>query len=69
MGISPHIYKAHTLAYTMKKTIKELQRKERKSIKLGLRIKPSESAWLKKNNVSPQQLFDSALEDLMKEKI
>lgn len=55
-----------TLDYTMEKTIKELQRKERKSVKIGLRIKPSESAWMKKNNVSPQRLWDSALEELMK---
>ncbi len=51
--------------YTMEKTIKELQRKERKSMKLGLRIKKSESVWMKKHNVSPQRLWDESLKELM----
>ena len=48
--------------------IKDIQRKERKSIPLALRIKKSWSVWMKENNVSPQALFDSALEELMKKK-
>ena len=47
--------------------IKDIQRKERKKIPLALRIKESQSVWMKKNNISPQALFDKALEDLMKE--
>ncbi len=47
--------------------IKEIQKKERKIIPLALRIKKSQSVWMKKNNVSPQALFDKALEELMKE--
>jgi len=50
--------------YTME--IKDLQRKERKNIPLALRIKKSQSVWMKENNVSPQALFDKALEELMK---
>jgi len=46
--------------------IKDLQRKERKNIPLALRIKKSQSVWMKENNVSPQALFDKALEELMK---
>ena len=46
--------------------IKNLQRKERKTIPLALRIKKSQSMWMKEKNVSPQALFDKALEDLMK---
>ena len=50
--------------YTME--IKDLQRKERKNIPLALRIKKSQSVWMKENNVSPQALFDKTLEELMK---
>ena len=45
----------------------DIQRKERKKIPLALRIKKSRSVWMKKNNVSPQALFDKALEELMEE--
>lgn len=48
--------------------IKDIQRKERKKITLALRIKKTESDWMKENNVSPQALFDKALEELMKGK-
>ncbi|GAG76758.1 unnamed protein product, partial [marine sediment metagenome] len=43
-----------------------LQKKERKNKPINLRIKSSDSIWLRKNNVSPQRLFDQALEDLKK---
>ena len=46
--------------------IKDIQRKEKKKISLALRIKESQSKWMKDNNVSPQALFDKALEKLMK---
>jgi hypothetical protein len=46
--------------------IKDLQRKERKNIPLALRIKKSQSMWMKEKNVSPQALFDGALEEQMK---
>ncbi len=52
--------------YTME--IKDIQRKERKRIPLALRIKKSQAVWMKKNNVSPQALFDRALEELMKKR-
>ena len=46
--------------------IKDIRTKERKRIKLAIRIKKSQSVWMKENNVSPQALFDKALEELMK---
>ncbi len=46
--------------------IKDVQSKERKKIPIALRIKKSQSTWMKDNNVSPQALFDKALEELMK---
>ena len=46
--------------------IEKIQRKERKKISLALRIKKSQSVWMKEKNVSPQALFDLALEELMK---
>jgi len=46
--------------------IKDIQRKEKKKISLALRIKKSQSVWMKDNNVSPQALFDKVLEELMK---
>ncbi len=48
--------------------IKDIQRKERKEIKVQLRIKKSQSAFMKKNNISPQALFDKSLEKLMEKK-
>ena len=51
---------------TMEINVKDLQRKERKSIPLALRIKKSQSVWMKEKNVSPQALFDTALQELMK---
>lgn len=48
--------------------IKDVQSKERKKISITLRIKKSESMWMKEKNVSPQALFDKALEELMKKK-
>jgi len=50
----------------MEINIKDLQRKERKKISLALRIKKSQSVWMKENNISPQALFDKTLEELMK---
>ncbi len=50
----------------MEINIKDLQRKERKRISLALRIKKSQSMWMKEKNVSPQAFFDKALEELMK---
>lgn len=46
--------------------IKDIQRKERKKLPLALRIKKSQAVWMKKHKVSPQALFDKALEELMK---
>ena len=59
------VYKCiYTCIYTME--LKDLQRKERKTIPLALRIKKSQSKWMKEKNISPQALFDKALEELMK---
>ncbi len=49
--------------YTME--INEIQKKERKNVRINLSIKKSESLWLKEKTISPQRLFDMALKELM----
>jgi hypothetical protein len=38
--------------------------KERKTIRINLKITPSTAKWMKKNNISPQGMFDIALQEL-----
>jgi len=44
--------------------IKNIQKKERKNIFLSLRVKKSDSVWMKEKKISPQRLFDTALKEL-----
>lgn len=49
--------------------IKDVRRKaseERKNVRINLKITKSVSKWLKKENISPQKLFDEAIKDLKK---
>lgn len=48
--------------------IKDVQRIERRSIPVTIRILPSVSKFLKENNVSPTIVFDKAVEELMNKK-
>lgn len=41
--------------------------KERKSIPISVRTFPSYSKWMKENEVSPNAVFNKAIEELMKE--
>ena len=41
-------------------------KKERKSINIGIRTFPSYSDWMKKKDISPTAFFNKALEELMK---
>jgi len=46
--------------------IKDLQRKELREKVITIRTYPSYSTWLKKNDISPSELFNKAIEELMK---
>jgi len=48
--------------YTME--IKDIQKKERKNMRINLGIKKSDSVWMKEKKISPQRLFDTALKEL-----
>ncbi len=50
--------------------MKDIQRKggELKKIRVNLLTTKSSSKWMKENNVSPQALFDKALEEMKKKK-
>lgn len=48
--------------------IKGLQRKEGKSVQISIRTSKAKSEFMKKNNLSPNAVFDKAIEELMKEK-
>ncbi len=43
------------------------QRKEKKSIRINLKITKSISQWMKENEISPQKVFDLALKELKNE--
>ena len=45
--------------------IQNIQRKEKKVIRINLKTTKKVSSWLKENNVSPQLLFDEAVKELM----
>ncbi len=43
----------------------DVQNKERKSVTISIRTYPKYSEWMKENNVSPNKVFDKALEELI----
>jgi len=45
--------------------IQKIQRKEKKSVMLSFRITPSESKYMRENNISPSLLFREALKELI----
>lgn len=45
--------------------IQKIQRKEKKSVMLSFRITPSESKYIRENNISPSLLFREALKELI----
>ena len=47
---------------------KKIERIEKKSININMKIKPSVSKYLKEKNYSPTRIFDEAVKDLMEEK-
>ena len=47
---------------------KERPKGERKTKRLNLRTDKEASKWMKDNNVSPQLVFDEAINELMKRK-
>ena len=49
----------------MKKTdIQKLQRKEKKTMTISIRIKPQLSKWLNKEKLSPTAIFETACKEL-----
>ena len=45
--------------------IKDIQRNEKKTVRINLLIFPSVDKWLRDNNISPTALFDTAVKELM----
>lgn len=48
--------------------IKNVQKRERKSVVMSIRITKKVSAWMKEKNVSPTAVFNEAIKDLIKKK-
>ena len=48
------------------KNVKRKVSEERKNVRINLKITKSVSTWLKKEDISPQKLFDEAIKDLRK---
>ena len=48
--------------------IKDVQKKERKTIKISIRTYPSFSKWMREKGVSPNAIFDLAVRELMNKK-
>lgn len=44
--------------------IENLTRIERKTLRIGVRIKPSQNKWIREKNYSPTAIFQEALKDL-----
>lgn len=44
----------------------KIKKSERKSIVISVRVRPSQSKWLKQKSYSPTAIFQEALLDLMK---
>jgi len=49
--------------------LQDVQRRPRKEIHISLRTDKSTSKWLRENRISPQSVFDKAIEELIKEQI
>ncbi len=47
--------------------IQEVQKIETKTVTISIRTYPSKSKWMRENKVSPNAIFDIALNELMKE--
>lgn len=47
--------------------LKEIQRPELKDVQMTIRTTSTKKQWMKDNNVSPQRVFELALEELMEE--
>lgn len=45
----------------------DVQKKERKSVSISIRTYPAYSKWMKENKISPNSVFNKALEELMEE--
>jgi len=43
----------------------DVQNKERKTVTISIRTYPSYAEWIKDNNVSPNKVFDKAMEELI----
>lgn len=48
--------------------IKDVTKKERKDVRINLKISKKNSKWMKEKNISPQKLFDTSLKELQAEK-
>ena len=49
--------------------IEDVQRKPRKEVPISLRTDKATSEWLRKKGISPQSVFDKAIEELMQEQV
>lgn len=47
--------------------IQNIQRKDRKNVRVNLKTTKQVSKWMKDKNISPQALFDESVKELMKE--
>jgi len=47
---------------------KDIQRKERRTITIGIRVNKKHSEFMREKNISPSKLFIKALEELMGDK-
>lgn len=52
-----------------KMKLQDVQRRPRKEIQISLRTDKGTSKWLRENRISPQSVFDKAIEELIKEQI
>ena len=43
----------------------DVQKKERKSVSISIRTYPKYSKWMRDNNVSPNAVFNEAMEELV----
>jgi len=50
------------------KDVKRKGKRKKKTIAVSIRISPKTSEWIDLNNISPQAVFDKAIEELMTEK-
>ncbi len=48
--------------------IEKLQTREKKTIPISIRTYPSKSKWMRENKISPNAIFDMALNELMNKK-